>query len=113
MKTSSCKAKGRRLVQQIKQKLLETFPELQDDDIVLRGTSTPGEDLVLSPRARSLFPFSVEAKNTEKLNIWAAIKQSKQNSGNYKPAVVFSRNHEEAYIVVKLDDFLAQKNAKI
>ena len=35
-----------------------------------------GEDILLSPAARKLFPFSVECKNQEKLNIWSSLEQA-------------------------------------
>ena len=47
MKTSSAKAKGRRLQQKVRDLLLETFTELQPDDIRSTSMGVSGEDLQL------------------------------------------------------------------
>ena len=49
MKTSSAKAKGRRLQQKVRDLLLETFTELEPDDIRSTSMGVSGEDLQLSP----------------------------------------------------------------
>ena len=38
-----------------------------------------GEDLIMARAARQMFPFSVECKNVEKLNVWEAYEQAKAN----------------------------------
>ena len=116
MKTRSCKAKGKRLVQLIKAKFLEVAPDLQDDDIKVPTTSEPGQDLHLSPLARSKFPFVIEAKNVEKLNVHQAFEQAKthtkfQDPAMYRefdqiPLLVFAKNHTQPLVCLTLDDFL-------
>ena len=73
MKTSSAKAKGRRLQQKVRDLLLETFTELEPDDIRSTSMGVSGEDLQLSPAARKLIPFAIECKNQEKLNVWDSL----------------------------------------
>ena len=65
-----------------------------------------GEDIILSPAARDLIPFSFECKNQERLNIWESLSQSEQNCGKYTPAVVFKRNRTKTYIALELEEFL-------
>ena len=65
-----------------------------------------GEDIILSPAARDLIPFSFECKNQERLNIWESLSQSEENSGDYIPAVVFKRNRSNTYIALDLEEFL-------
>lgn len=65
-----------------------------------------GEDILLSPRARRVYPYSFECKNVEKLNIWKAINQARDNSGDHIPAVVFTKNREETFIAVPFEHFL-------
>ena len=65
-----------------------------------------GEDIILSPAARDLIPFSFECKNQERLNIWESLSQSEDNSGNNTPAVVFKRNRTKTYIALELEEFL-------
>lgn len=65
-----------------------------------------GMDIILSDRARKAFPFAVECKNQERLNIWQAIAQSQENSEGLTPMVVFTRNRDDVYCSLKLDDLL-------
>lgn len=107
MKTSSAKAKGRRLAAAVKYALLQRAESLQSDDIIVTPSGVPGEDLTLSPAARTVYPLNIECKNQEALNIWAALEQAKSNrSGNNKPIVVFSRNRSDINVALKLQDFL-------
>lgn len=108
MRPSSAKAKGRRAVQETCEEILKTFPQLQPDDVRAVPTSVPGEDLWLSPAAAALFPYSVEAKNVEKLNIWSALEQAKAHStkSGRKPMVVFRRNGEELHAVLPLKELM-------
>lgn len=106
MKPSSAKAKGRRLLKEVKARLLRTFGHLQDDDMVVTSAGTTGEDLQLSPAARDCVPFTIEGKNQERLNIWAAFKQAEEHRDEYPPMVVFTRNRTKVYAAVELDDML-------
>jgi len=65
-----------------------------------------GEDILLSPAARKIYPYSIECKNVEKLNIWEAIKQAKENAGRHIPVVCFKRNHHEAWIAMPLTKYM-------
>jgi hypothetical protein len=105
MKTSSCKAKGRRACQDLKDALLKRFPELEPDDVQITSSGVTGEDLMLSPKARKFFPFSVEVKNQEKLNIWAAYSQACSH-GAHTPLLVFKRNRSKLMVCLELEDFL-------
>ncbi len=114
MKTSSAKAKGRRLQQKIRDLLLETFTELEPDDIRSTSMGVSGEDLQLSPAARKLIPFAIECKNQEKLNIWDSLKQAEENSGDYDPVLIFKRNRSKTYAVINIEKFieLINENSK-
>ena len=76
----TAKAKGRRLQQLVVKKLLLLLPGVQPDDIQSRSMGANGEDIMLSPYARSKFPYSVECKNQEKLNLWKAWEQTQGNA---------------------------------
>ena len=107
MKTSSGKAKGRRLQNKIRDLLLEHFSDkLEPDDIRSQIMGMSGEDIVLSPAARKLIPYSFECKNQEKLNIWSSLEQADSNSGNYPPVLIFKRNRSKTYVTIELDEFL-------
>jgi hypothetical protein len=107
MRPQSCKAKGRRLQQDVCEALVAaTNGILEKDDVRSTSMGAPGEDVLLSPLARKIYPFSIECKNVEKINIWDAIKQAESQNRAYKPMVAFKKNNEEIYVAVKLKDFL-------
>ena len=105
MKTSSAKAKGRRLQQQFMQLLIEKL-DIDSEDIESRSMGAGGEDLIMSKAARNKFPYSVECKNQEKLNIWSAWDQANGNKGLYEPLVVIKKNGVRPLIVVDAENFL-------
>lgn len=107
MKTQSCKAKGRRLQQQIVQDLLQRFPELTDDDVRSTSMGANGEDILLSTSARRYIPFSFEAKNQERVNIWSAIEQAGTNAPrDADVAVVIKKNKTKPHVVLTWECFL-------
>ena len=101
MRTQSCKAEGRRLQQLIARDILEAFPHLEYDDVRSTSMGAHGEDVQLSRLARECVPFSFEAKNQERLSIWAAIEQCVANAGAHEPCVVLKKNHSAVYAVVR------------
>jgi len=106
MKTRSAKNKGKRLQNDVRDLILETFQELEPDDVRSTTMGDSGEDVLLSPAARKLFPFSVECKNQEKLNIWSSLRQAEDNAGEHTPLVVFKRNRSKTYISMEINDLM-------
>jgi len=105
MKTSSAKAKGRKLQQWLRDKLLGMFDTLEADDIKSTGMGQSGEDVQLSPSARKLIPYKFECKNVEKLNVWAAYDQACEH-GKGEPVVIMKRNHRKPLAVIDAEYFL-------
>ena len=110
MKPRSAKKKGKRLQNKISALILEKFDTLEPDDVRSITMGDRGEEILLSPAARKQFPFSVECKNQEKLNIWSAIEQAENNSGNHTPLVIFKRNRTKTYAVLEFDNLLELLN---
>tara|TARA_Y100001951_G_C11121581_1_gene173093 strand:+ start:227 stop:559 length:333 start_codon:yes stop_codon:yes gene_type:complete len=106
MKTRSAKSKGRRLQNKVKEILLETFTELEPDDVRTAIMGETGEDIKLSPAARRQIPFSFECKNQEKINIWESLNQAEENSGDSTPVLIFKRNRSKTYAVLEIKDFI-------
>ena len=102
----TAKAKGRRLQQLVVKKLLLLLPGVQPDDIQSRSMGANGEDIMLSPYARSKFPYSVECKNQEKINLWKAWEQTQGNAEDYQPLLIVGKNNTKPLAVVDLDYFL-------
>lgn len=107
MKCQSAKAKGRRLQQKVASDIVTTFPGLSPDDVRSVSMGCNGEDVLMSPLARTKVPFSIECKNTERLSIWSAIEQCKQNASGHPPLVVFKKNHSEMYATLPWKSLLA------
>jgi len=105
MKTQSRKAKGRRLQQQFMQLLIEKL-DIDPEDIESRSMGAGGEDLIMSKAARNKFPYSIECKNQESLNIWKAWDQANGNKGIYEPLVVIKKNGVSPLIVIDAESFL-------
>ena len=106
MKTSSAKAKGRKLQQWMRNLLIEKL-EVHPEDIESRSMGAGGEDLIMARAAREKFPMSIECKNQEKVNVLEAYKQAEDNSGKYEPVVIIKRNKSKPLVVVDAEYFVS------
>ena len=112
MRVRSAKAKGRRLQQLVRDTLLSWAKSLEPDDIRSTAMGQSGEDILFSPAARRIYPFSIECKNVEKLNIWKAIEQAEDNANGHTPVVIFTRNSAKVYITLEFNKFMELYNEK-
>jgi len=80
--------------------------EIDPEDIESRSMGAGGEDLIMSKAARNKFPYSIECKNQEKLNIWSAWEQANSNKGLYDPIVVIKKNGVNPLVVLDAENFL-------
>lgn len=99
MNTASCKAKGRNLQKWVVQQLI-AFGIAPKGDVESRPMGSGGEDIIIGNMTRQRFPFSIECKNTEKLNVWNAYHQAVENSNGYVPLLIIKRNHSAPLAVV-------------
>ena len=113
MNVKSRKAKGRKLQNLVRDKLREVYvettkiPKLHEDDIKSQIMGVPGEDIVFSPKAREMIPFSFECKNVEKLNFWLTVEQCEGNTPEgCSPAIVVKKNKKTPYVAIELDTFI-------
>jgi hypothetical protein len=83
-------------------------PSLQEGDIEVTSNGAPGEDLKLSPAARAIYPFAIEVKNQEGINIWQSLAQSESHvqGRSLKPLLAFRRNKSKMFVAMSLTDFL-------
>ena len=109
MKTSSAKAKGRKLQQWFRDLLIEKL-NVHPEDIESRSMGAGGEDLIMARAARKKFPYSIECKNQEAVNVWKSYEQAKENSGDYEPIVVLKRNNTNPLVLVDADYFVRLHN---
>ena len=105
MKPQSAKAKGRRLQQQFRELQIEELG-IHPEDIESRSMGAGGEDLIMARAARQKFPYSIECKNVEKLNVWEAYKQAEENSKDYEPVVVMKKNNHKTLVVIDAEHFV-------
>ena len=105
MKTSSAKAKGRKLQQWMRNLLIEKL-DVHPEDIESRSMGAGGEDLIMARAAREKFPLSIECKNQEKVNIWESYSQAVENSKDYEPIVVLKRNNHKPLVLVDAEYFI-------
>ena len=105
MRPQSAKAKGRRLQQQFRELLIEKLG-IHPEDIENRSMGAGGEDLIMSRAARDKFPFSIECKNQEKLNVWDAYQQAIENSGDYEPILIMKKNGKKPLVVLDAENFI-------
>ena len=105
MKTSTAKAKGRRLQQWVRTLLIEQL-DVDPEDIESRPMGSQGEDLIMARAAREKFPFSIECKNQESLNVWRAWEQASANSGKHDPILVIKKNNVKPLVVVDAEHFV-------
>tara|TARA_R100000808_G_C2139523_1_gene147431 strand:- start:660 stop:1028 length:369 start_codon:yes stop_codon:yes gene_type:complete len=112
MKIKSAKAKGRALQNYVRDRLRKIFvdtwtkyPKLEYDDIKSQTMGMGGEDIVLSPIAKKLIPYSFECKNTERLNLWEALNQCEGNCEGRTPVLIIKRNRSKVYAVIEFDYF--------
>ena len=78
MKTSSANAKGRNLQKKVRVLLIELL-KVDPEVIESRSMGASGDDFIMAKAARNLFPYSIECKNQEKINVWSAYKQATDN----------------------------------
>jgi len=103
----SSKAKGRRLQNYVRDTLRDLFSSrLEEDDIKSQTMGMTGEDVVLSPAAKKLIPYSFECKNVERLDLWKSLEQAISNAEDRTPVLVFKRNRTKTYVAFEYDKFL-------
>lgn len=100
------KAKGRKLQQDVVKSILLKFSGLTDRDVVSVPMGVSSEDIRLSEAAFKQFPFAVECKNTERLDLWKSIKQTEAQKRIGTPLLVFKRNRSDTYCCLKFSDLL-------
>lgn len=107
MKTSSAKAKGRNLQNHVAECIRTKFANHDPACVRPAIMGENGVDIHLYGAIKTLFPFSIECKNQEALNIWASWKQAVINTEKgTKTALIIKRNHQIPLIVLDFNEFL-------
>lgn len=103
----SRKAKGRNLQKQIVKMFEEQFPELEGN-LFSRSMGASGTDVYFSRDFENRFPYSIEAKCQESINIWESLEQAKANASLISPIplLIFKRAHSDIYVTLPFTNFL-------
>lgn len=111
MKNQSAKAKGRKFQQWCRDLLLKHAPVLTSDDVRSTSMGAGGEDILLSTAARAIYPWTVECKAQERLNIWKAWQQAVENRPVevLEPIVFITRNRQEPLVVMRAGFFMNER----
>lgn len=104
MKPASSKAKGKRHQNNIRDDLLELFPQLEADDVKSTSMGAPGEDIQLSPAARKLIPYQIECKNKHASQIHTYYEQAKSH-GDHEPLVIVKKDRDITLAIVSWEHF--------
>lgn len=103
MKPSSAKAKGRVLQDWVAEQI-RRLPGVHPDDVKCAIMGESGADVKCFGTARKVFPYSVECKNTERLNVWDAYEQAKSHKGG-EPLLVMKKNRKKPLVVIDAEHF--------
>lgn len=107
MKPQSAKAKGRNLQKQVRDAILEAFPDLTNRDVRSTSMGASGVDVTLSEVAAKRFPYSVECKNRARMAVYDLWMDTMGNvADNTHPLLVIKQNHSEPLAVVSLKHFM-------
>lgn len=105
IKAQSAKAKGRRLQQAVRDAILESFKSLESDDVRSTSMGAGGEDVLLSPAARKLFPYTIECKNLAKIAVYNYYVQATGHN-DHEPLVVIKQDRSKPLAVVDFEHFM-------
>ena len=102
IKISSAKAKGREFQKLIARGLAQVLGLVYgtDQDVGSRGMGQQGTDIVMSAEARRRFPYAVECKNQETVNLWGAVRQARANCPEGMSWLVAIKKNRERPIIV-------------
>jgi hypothetical protein len=93
-------------------KILETFPELTQNDVKSTSMGASGRDVQLSEAALTRFNYDVECKNRAAFAIYTDFEQSTTRAGTAEPCLVIKANHKQPLAVITLDHFMELLNAR-
>lgn len=105
--TASRKAKGRNLQKLVRDAILDTYPILEADDCKSTAMGQGGEDVQLSPAARKLFPYSVEAKRHKAFAVYGPYEQAAANCKGYEPLLIIQGDRKKPLAVVDFEHFMS------
>ena len=78
-----------------------------EGDVQSRSMGSQGVDIVLSPYAKTIIPFDIEAKRCEKWQIDMWWEQATSNSQKGRiPIIIAKKNRKNAMVIIDAETFL-------
>ncbi len=104
--TLNSNQKGKRFERDVAKKLNKVFKTNVRRTPMSGGMSIKGDIIDINPDS-ILFDYHWECKNQEKLNIWKALKQARNDKPMGKtPVLVLTKNFENDYACLEFEDFM-------
>jgi len=115
MTPASAKAKGRKFQQYCRDKIIKLLKPygVVAEDVKSTGMGQGGEDIQLSPFARSFLPISVECKANKSFAVYNIYEQAKGNSGRNEPVVFIKADRKKPLVVIDLDYYMKLEKNRI
>ena len=109
IRPQSAKAKGRKFQQYCRDKIIELLKSngVVPDDVKSTGMGQSGEDIQLSPKARSHLPISVECKSLKAIAVYKLYEQAEQYKDKGEPVLFIKADRKKPLAVVDLDYYLS------
>lgn len=80
---------------------------MDPEDIESRPMGSSGEDLIMGVQTKKIFPYSIECKNQEAVNVWKAYEQCSSNtSSKVESLVIIKRNKSKPLALVDAEYFI-------
>ena len=105
-KPRSNKNKGKLGQNEIVEKILTLFPELESDDLRSTPMGMPGEDLLPSAKCRKLLPWCQEVKRKKKKFVGYTFMEQAKAHGKYEPVVHIRCDGEKDWLSIVRTDYL-------
>jgi hypothetical protein len=107
MKPRSAKNKGKKFQNYVRDRILQTFPQLEENDVKSTTMGESGTDVFLSPAAAKVFPYGVECKSIAKFVGNTYFDQARSNTPEGMESVVFVKeNRRDPLVLISLEHFL-------
>lgn len=109
IKPSSCKAKGRKAQQEVRDAILARFPDLTEDDVRSCPMGSHGSDIQLSAAAKAALPIEIEVKARAAIDnatVYDALRQAATHGDLLPVAIIRPDRRPEPFVALRLGDFL-------
>ena len=102
----NAKQKGNRFEREVAKQINKKFGTNVRRTPLSGGMNFKGDIICIDDNS-IISEFSWECKNQEKLNIWKALEQSRNDAPQRTmPVLVFTKNHERDYVALEFEDFM-------